>query len=154
MGNATAKGWRGCCERRQQALGRNGKAVRKAIVGLELSESVEGTTGDHPRPDRFALSRSTPVGLARPRPSATSGNEEQDGWPRIVEFTGKREDFERDAVRFAAIVDGHPTWCVIAAETITAGERPRSNAVDLECLTPGSIDGGCGKAEDRENCPE
>jgi len=49
-----------------------------------------------------------------------------------IEFTGKREYlFERDAVRFAAIVDGHPTWCVIAAETITAGDRPCSNSVDL-----------------------
>lgn len=48
---------------------------------------------------------------------------------RSIEFTGKREYlFERDAVRFAAIVDGYPKWCVIAAETITAHGLPCSNA--------------------------
>lgn len=51
---------------------------------------------------------------------------------RSIEFTGKREYlFERDAVRFAAIVDGYPKWCVIAAETITAHGLPCSNAADL-----------------------
>lgn len=49
-----------------------------------------------------------------------------------IEFTGKREYlFERDAVRFAAVVDGQPTWCVISEEAITAGGLPCSNAVDL-----------------------
>lgn len=49
-----------------------------------------------------------------------------------IEFTGKREYlFERDAVRFAAIVDGVPTWCVVSEEVITRGGLPCSNAVDL-----------------------
>ncbi|AMV16529.1 DUF1488 family protein [Planctomyces sp. SH-PL14] len=49
-----------------------------------------------------------------------------------VEFTGKREYlFERNAVRFGAIVDGVPTWCIISEEAITAGGLPCSNALDL-----------------------
>lgn len=49
-----------------------------------------------------------------------------------VEFTGQREYlFERDAVRFAAIVDGYPTWCIVSEEAITAGGLPCSGPMDL-----------------------
>lgn len=51
---------------------------------------------------------------------------------RQVEFTGQREYlFERDAVRFAAVVDGHPTWCVVSGKAITAGGLPCSSPMDL-----------------------
>ena len=51
---------------------------------------------------------------------------------KTVEFTGQREYvFERDAVRFAAFVDGRPAWCVVAVATITDGGLPCSRPVDL-----------------------
>lgn len=61
-----------------------------------------------------------------------------------IKFTGKREYlFERDAVRFAAVVDGQPIWCVISEEAITSGGLPCSNAVDVLKV----FDGRFGKIE-------
>jgi hypothetical protein len=51
---------------------------------------------------------------------------------RTIEFTGQREYlFERDAVRFAAFVNGRPTWCVVSTAMITDGGLPCSRPVDL-----------------------